>query len=977
MGLVRFTGIGNKKRRPVRRLFWVVCLHWASLVLAAEPPADPILRIDPGMHTAVINRIAVDARGRWLVTASDDKTARVWDLKTGQLQKVLRPPLGPGAEGQLYAVALSPDGATVAVGGWTQFNGGTEETAPEGHALYLFDRATGRVLKRLGGLPDTILDLAFSPDGRYLAACLASKGVHLYRSGGWDLVGQDTDYGDWSVGADFSRDGRLITASVDGYIRLYRVSNSGLRLLAKQTEPGGKQPVEVRFSPDGRLIAVGFLDTPAVNVLDGLTLALRYTTDNQQELGEAVAWSADSQTLFASHFANGKFLIRQWPQAGQGTPRDTPAAENTVEDLRALPQGGVAFGAFDPAWGVVDAGGHRTRFVAGPIADFRNQKSFQLAHDGRTVRFSYERGGNSAARFDPEHGLSLGEDTAIALTAPRTEAPGLAITDWKNTEQPKLNGTMLPLAPHEISRGLAIAPDGAHFAVGTDYYVRLYDRSGTQRWQVTALGTAWAVNISGDGQSVVAASSDGTIRWYDIQDGREKLAFFPHADRKRWVAWTPSGYYQASPGGEDLIGWHLNHGKDAAADFFPASRFRSKFNRPDVIARALSAPSEAEALRLADAEAGRKPEGRPVSLQTLLPPVVEILSPRDGTSVTSSSVTVRYAARSPADAPVTGLRARVNGQAVSLPDARGLAVLPKGSEPEVTVPIREEDSEIQLFAENKNGVSTPATVRLTWAGKAPVSAPQTMFKPKLYVLAVGVAQYANPSFNLGLPAKDARDFAGALMKQKGRLYADVQVHLLTDAEATRDNVVDGLEWLQHEVTAHDVGMMFLAGHGMNDNNGKYYFLPHNADPEKLLRTGVPQSDIRDTLSRMAGKAVFFVDTCHSGNALGTAKTRGLGDDINAFVNDLASAENGVVVFTASTGRQFSLEDPAWGNGAFTKAVVEGLNGKADFQKAGRITLKGLDYYIADRVKELTGGRQSPVSIAPSGVADFPIAVVAN
>jgi uncharacterized caspase-like protein len=172
-------------------------------------------------------------------------------------------------------------------------------------------------------------------------------------------------------------------------------------------------------------------------------------------------------------------------------------------------------------------------------------------------------------------------------------------------------------------------------------------------------------------------------------------------------------------------------------------------------------------------------------------------------------------------------------------------------------------------------------------------------------------------------------------------------------------------------------MMFLAGHGTNDNTGKYYFMPYNADPEKLLRTGVPQADIRDTLGSLAGKAVFFVDTCHSGNAIGTAKTRGLDSDVNAFVSDLASAENGVVVFTASTGRQFSLEDPAWGNGAFTKAVVEGLGGKADFQKSGRITLKGLDYYVAERVKELTGGRQSPVSIAPSGVQDFPIAVIAG
>jgi hypothetical protein len=55
-------------------------------------------------------------------------------------------------------------------------------------------------------------------------------------------------------------------------------------------------------------------------------------------------------------------------------------------------------------------------------------------------------------------------------------------------------------------------------------------------------------------------------------------------------------------------------------------------------------------------------------------------------------------------------------------------------------------------------------------------------------------------------------------------------------------------------------------------------------------------------------------------------------------------------------------------------VVEGISGSADFQKTGQITLKGLDFYVSGRVKDLTGGRQSPMSITPSGVPDFPIAV---
>jgi WD40 repeat protein len=92
------------------------------------------------MHTAIINRIAVDRAGRWVVTASDDRTARIWNLASGQLVRVLRVPLGEGNEGKLYAVALSPDGALVALGGFTQ---------PDGHdqAIYLFNRgATGRWL---------------------------------------------------------------------------------------------------------------------------------------------------------------------------------------------------------------------------------------------------------------------------------------------------------------------------------------------------------------------------------------------------------------------------------------------------------------------------------------------------------------------------------------------------------------------------------------------------------------------------------------------------------------------------------------------------------------------------------------------------------------------------------------------------------------------------------------------------------------
>jgi hypothetical protein len=411
-----------------------------------------------------------------------------------------------------------------------------------------------------------------------------------------------------------------------------------------------------------------------------------------------------------------------------------------------------------------------------------------------------------------------------------------------------------------------------------------------------------------------------------------------------------------------LIGWHVNRGKDHVPDFFPASRFRERFYRPDVLTKVLETQDEAEAVRLVNTESGRRTQ-TVTAIAQVLPPVVEIVSPTSDSSVQSGKITVRYKVRTAADAPVTAMRVRVNGLLQS--DTRALKLVKSNDDSqEIEVTIPEQDAEIQLFAENKFSTSTPAILRLKWGGKTVAK----QAKPKLYVLAVGVSKYKNPEYNLNLASKDAQDFVTSLKGQKGKLYSDVVVRLLTDDKATKDDVLEGLDWLKQQVTSNDVGIMFVAGHGMNDKLGNYYFLPHNANPEQLIRTGVSQNDIKQTFASLPGHTVFFIDTCYSGGAMGNVRTSG-------FVNDLASAENGAVVFTASSAGQLSQENSAWGNGAFTKSVVEGLNGSADFRKSGFITAKGLDYYVDDRVKTLTKGQQTPVSISPGGVSDFPIAAV--
>jgi hypothetical protein len=441
------------------------------------------------------------------------------------------------------------------------------------------------------------------------------------------------------------------------------------------------------------------------------------------------------------------------------------------------------------------------------------------------------------------------------------------------------------------------------------------------------------------------------------------LTLFAHPDNKRWVMFTPEGYYDCSSGADELIGWHLNNGADKEAYFLPASKFKNTYYRPDVIYNVLVTYNIQEAIALANRLSNRKENT--ASIQSMLPPIVHILNPYNGAEQSGSTVKLRYTAVSPNGEAITDVKVLVDGRPME--GARGFKQAGVGNSQEIEVSIPQRDVQVSLLAQNINGWSEAASLNLKWKG----AIEQDVLKPTLYVLAVGVSKYNDAQLKLQLPAKDAGDFAKAMQAQKGGLYKDVQVTVLTDAQATRINIIKGLKWLKAQTTQHDVAMLFIAGHGTTDNTGTFYYLPADADVSEIEGTCLMFAEIKNTVASVAGKILVFADACHSGNIMGGRRAA----DINGLANELVSAENGAVVFTSSTGKQYSLEKAEWGNGAFTKALVEGLSGKADLFKKGKITVKTLDAYITDRVKELTGGQQSPTTVIPNSIPDFPIGLV--
>jgi WD40 repeat protein len=573
----------------------------------------PTLAIDPGMHTARITSQAVDAAGRFAVTGGDDRTLRIWSVADGKLVRTIWIPVGPEKVGDVYAAAISPDGSTIAAGGWTERLHGD-------HPIYLFDRESGAMVDRIQKVPSNVNFLTFSPDGRYLAAVLGpGGGLRVFdRNKDWSEAFRDR-YSDESDGAAFSRDGRLATAADDGLVRLYRYependSPNFHRVGDPVKGPSGNDPVKVAFSPDGKRLSVGYHDVAAVDILDGATLKrVGGQSPADVTVGSAglskVAWSSDGRTLFAAGAVRDRQnqrLLFAWDRGGLGDERRMTYCDwNMAAGVDALPDGRILVASSQACFGLMGARGEPIWTVASPVLLFSGQADvMRMSEDGQVVDFGYFGSPGPVLRFNVR---------TLALSSPipndgLTFAPnreGLLVDGWSGRTSPTLAGQALPLHPYELARSLAIAGDAKRFFLGSSFALTAFDDTGAQKWRWRSRNEIWAVNASKDGRVVVTADGDGAVRWHRADDGRELLALqvLPNknADPAKWdwVLWTPEGFYEAAPGAENVLKWVVNHGPDKAATTLPVSAI-AKLHRPEALPLVLQELETARALGIAD-----------------------------------------------------------------------------------------------------------------------------------------------------------------------------------------------------------------------------------------------------------------------------------------------------------------------------------------------------------------------------------------
>jgi len=240
---------------------------------------------------------------------------------------------------------------------------------------------------------------------------------------------------------------------------------------------------------------------------------------------------------------------------------------------------------------------------------------------------------------------------------------------------------------------------------------------------------------------------------------------------------------------------------------------------------------------------------------------------------------------------------------------------------------------------------------------------------RLHGVLVGVDTYAEERLKLTYAKSDARRLANALKASIGRYYGAETLQLLLDGEATPSAIAAALEKVVATAQPHDTIVFSFAGHGVKGDDGHYYLTPAGYNSDDPKGTVLSWTQIASILGRAKARVVVILDSCHSG----LSGAEGLGTNDDAVASLLTGARAPMLVLAASKGRQFSYEDPKWGGGAFTHALVEVLQRNwrsADLNANGVIEVSELYRALRSMVASETQGNQTPWLARQDLIGDF-------
>ncbi|QSQ17467.1 caspase family protein [Myxococcus landrumensis] len=596
--------------------------------------------------------------------------------------------------------------------------------------------------------------------------------------------------------------------------------------------------------------------------------------------------------------------------------------------------------------------------------------------------------------YNSEVSFSLdGSRIAVRMVPPLAEA---------NKEQPQTEESASPFSERLVVWNLRtgrreytaekpwgrFSMDGSLWLTDSRSAVRIDASSG--KVLQTLSGSApsyYGFTTSRDGRWIARGGSNGQVTLWDTRTATEQLNFvgmdYPSSPKayREYVAFTPEGFYLASTGSNPLVAFRIGQRT------YPYQQFDAWYNRPEHVMAKLGRLPDSEISQLAQSRRWRlKKLGIPPDMGTPSIPTTRVQINRRGLSETTKETTlILEVTASDLTTPLARLYVTVNG--VPAYPQKDFGLLRNGEHSvahRMSISLTPGVNRIAAWAVNRRGLSSLVD-EFTVRSDAP---PQ---KGRLYVIAVGVSNYASPGHNLTYAAKDARDLA-AFARQRFNEWVDEAqpaVIELVDQQATYESIL-AVRTILAGTKVNDRVVVFFAGHGVLDGQGGYFFGPHDMDFGQPSRYGVSYEAMEELLALApARRKLLLLDTCHAGeltrgpmrlpfpsrqklSILPQARSATPLDEqssmqailhtvlLDGLFADLRRG-SGIAVIAATRGEDFALESSRWQNGAFTRALLAAWEKPgADTDGNFRVTVSELRDFVGDKVLELTGGRQHPV-----------------
>jgi WD40 repeat protein len=839
--------------------------------------------------------------GETLASDSDHDAIKLWNVQTGQELRTLA-----GLSFGNYALAFSPDGKMLACGG-----------AGRTGSVKLWEVESGQELRTLTGQPISTYSLAFSPDGKMLAGG-ANKTMSL-----WDVQSGRELYSleGHAAGAYWlaaSPNGKVLAKGGGGIVRLWSLP-SFEELPTLEDYPNSVTPLA--FSPDGTMLASDSVGR--IKLWDlGRGQELR-TLEGHTEPVNLAEFSPDGKIIASGSYDN---TIRLWnTQNGQ--------------ELHTLK-------------------GHTDKISS--LAFSRDGKIIASGSNDDTVKLWDVGTGNELHTLTDTYNVSdlaFSPDNRIIASV-----SALEIVLWDVSTGSKLQATFgkgrvvfspdgKVIASHDIRGGVMLWDIAS--GESSPSYKRVDPRSIRA---VTALvPDFYRMNylLSADGKWRFDRAPNGRIDVSEFETGELRVSLFTFG-KQDWLAVTPDGFFDGSPGAWKRVIWRLDNNTFRYA---PVEAFFTDFFHPGLLQDLLNGklPKTSVDISRKDirqpkviaelADENLKADNIPARKATIKVTVID--APPDERHPNKSS-------------GAQDVRLFRNGSLVKV--WRGDVLKGQSSATlGATIPVIAGENRLTAYAFNHDNVkSTDATLVVN-------GAESLKRQGTAYILAVGINNYSNSQYNLKYAVADALDFSAEVKRQQELLkrYAQVEVISLSDTQATKADITQKLTQLATRVQPEDAVIIYFAGHGTAQGN-QFYLIPHDLGyrgPRQTLSKAGLQTILDHSISDReleklfegidAGQLLLVIDACNSGQALeAEEKRRG---PMNSKGLAQLAYEKGMYVLTAAQSYQAAKEAKKFGHGFLTYALIEeGLKqGAADREpKNGTIDLRKWLNYATEEVPKM-------------------------